>query len=231
MDELTEIGLKCDTDKAYWHKYTEFYQQHFNPFRYKHLNILEIGIQKGNSIRMLHEYFPNSIIYCIDIRDECVDNAKNIDRVKPYNCDQSKKQDLLKIANEAKNFDIIIDDGSHFPKHQIKSIDVLFPFLNNGGLYICEDIHTSIKMENYQSVIYYLKNYLHYKSAYISEEGHDYFKNNTKKINFYMRDSIPLKCWKCKTDIIDDIKKCSCGIAFLPNETDSMTCIIEKDRQ
>ena len=76
----------------------------------------------------------------------------------------------------------------------LESIDILFPFLNSGGLYVCEDIHTSITMENHRSVIYYLKNYLHYKSTYISEEGHDYFKTSIKKINFYMRDSIPLKC-------------------------------------
>ena len=37
-------------------------------------------------------------------------------------------------------FDIIIDDGSHDPKDQIKSFESLFPSLKCGGVYVVEDI-------------------------------------------------------------------------------------------
>ena len=40
-------------------------------------------------------------------------------------------------------FDIIIDDGGHTMEQQIASIETLFPALNEGGVYLCEDTHTS----------------------------------------------------------------------------------------
>ena len=41
--------------------------------------------------------------------------------------------------------DIIIDDGSHIEEHQIFTFGVLFPKLKPGGVYIVEDISSSVK--------------------------------------------------------------------------------------
>ena len=38
---------------------------------------------------------------------------------------------------------VILDDGSHVASHQLESFKVLFPLLQDGGIYIIEDIHTS----------------------------------------------------------------------------------------
>jgi hypothetical protein len=40
-------------------------------------------------------------------------------------------------------WDIVIDDGSHLPRHQLVSFCALFPFVRPGGLYIIEDIESS----------------------------------------------------------------------------------------
>jgi hypothetical protein len=40
-------------------------------------------------------------------------------------------------------WDIIIDDGSHLPEHQLVSFTALFPFVRPGGVYVIEDIETS----------------------------------------------------------------------------------------
>ena len=41
-------------------------------------------------------------------------------------------------------FDVIIDDGSHIPWHQIFTLETIFDtFLKDGGVYIIEDIETS----------------------------------------------------------------------------------------
>ena len=40
-------------------------------------------------------------------------------------------------------FDIVIDDGSHIPKHVIASFNILFPKLADDGLYVIEDVQTS----------------------------------------------------------------------------------------
>lgn len=41
------------------------------------------------------------------------------------------------------NFDIIIDDGSHWPQHQIISFETLWKAVKPGGMYIVEDIETN----------------------------------------------------------------------------------------
>ena len=40
-------------------------------------------------------------------------------------------------------FDIVIDDGGHTMRQQIRSIETLFPLLADGGVYLVEDCHTS----------------------------------------------------------------------------------------
>ena len=49
------------------------------------------------------------------------------------------------IQENGGDFDIIIDDGSHKMNHQQISFDVLFPHLKSGGIYVIEDLHTSVK--------------------------------------------------------------------------------------
>ena len=38
---------------------------------------------------------------------------------------------------------ILIDDGSHIQKHQILTLQMLFPHIKDDGVYICEDLHCS----------------------------------------------------------------------------------------
>lgn len=59
--KLTEIGLKYETDKAYFHLFTEFYNDYFDEFLNKPINILEIGIASGSSLLMLKEFFQTQI--------------------------------------------------------------------------------------------------------------------------------------------------------------------------
>ena len=47
-----------------------------------------------------------------------------------------------------KNFDLIIDDGSHHIVHQQISLGFLFPFLKQKGIFIVEDIHTSFNNDS-----------------------------------------------------------------------------------
>ena len=87
LTKLTKIGLKYNTDKAYFHLFTEFYDIYFNTFLDKKINILEIGILNGSSILMLKEYFPDATIYAIDINQNSV-NLKLGDNVYTYLCSQ-----------------------------------------------------------------------------------------------------------------------------------------------
>ena len=51
---------------------------------------------------------------------------------------------IKKLVKLTKKCDVILDDGSHVPEHQLLSFNYLFEnCLNDGGVYIIEDIETS----------------------------------------------------------------------------------------
>ena len=62
-----------------------------------------------------------------------------------YTGDQSDAEFLKKMmADVGKQFDIIVDDGSHVPWHQIFTFETIFKtWLKPGGIYVIEDIETS----------------------------------------------------------------------------------------
>jgi hypothetical protein len=150
---LDSIGLKHGTDKAsFHHNYLEFYEQFFSPIRHQQLNILEIGVQGGASLRTWEEYFPAATIVGADIDGE----AKRFERgrVAIEILDQSNIEELTQAAVKRGPFDIVIEDGSHFCEHQITSLRTLFPFLKNGGIYIVEDLQTNYgaMLEKYRGI-------------------------------------------------------------------------------
>ena len=58
--------------------------------------------------------------------------------------------DPAPVLNEGKwpdwdqaGWDLVIDDGSHLPRHQLTSFVALYPFVRPGGLYVIEDIESS----------------------------------------------------------------------------------------
>jgi hypothetical protein len=143
---LKLLALKHGTDKLA-HGYIEFYGRHFYSIRKKKLNILEIGIggykraqDGGESLRMWRDFFPNSIVYGIDIHDKSPHQEK---RIKIFRGSQNDPDFLKQVAQVAGSFDIIIDDGSHINEHVITSFNALFPFLSGDGYYVIEDLQTS----------------------------------------------------------------------------------------
>lgn len=95
-------------------------------------------MQSGNSLQMWEEFFPNAEVYGIDIDPECKkleSGRKNISIG-----DQSDEVFLKGVVSDAGGyFDIIIDDGSHVPLHQLSSFNYLFPYLSQHGIYVIED--------------------------------------------------------------------------------------------
>ena len=57
--------------------------------------------------------------------------------------DQANPSDLEKLVNLYGPFDIIIDDGGHTMKQQQFTLGFMFKSLNNGGIYVIEDLATS----------------------------------------------------------------------------------------
>ena len=126
------------------HGYIQNYENYFEKIRNGNLKILEIGIADGKSLLTWSDYFKNSIIVGIDIHKIDV-KEKKLDRnnIKVHQGSQSDKSFIDEIIYKYKEFDIIIDDGSHLSKDVKKSFNLLFPALKDDGLYIVEDIQTS----------------------------------------------------------------------------------------
>ena len=142
---LQELGQKYGTDKA-GHRYNEigyldYYDRHFSSIRNEVKTFVEIGILGGKSLKMWEEYFPNATIYGIDITPSCIEYESG--RIKIFIGDQSDYQFLEKIKMEIGNIDILLDDGSHITNHQIKTFDILYPLINDGGFYAIEDLANS----------------------------------------------------------------------------------------
>jgi predicted O-methyltransferase YrrM len=139
MGDLHDIGFKYGTDKATWHDYLNFYEEHL-PGRDFAGKLLEIGIRDGSSLRMWHEYYPNAKIIGIDVEKY----DWTIDGVIMAVMDGTDSSQLAHLGS----FDIIIDDGSHFTADQQASFEWLYYHqLKPGGIYILEDLHTSLMPE------------------------------------------------------------------------------------
>ncbi|NNE37607.1 MAG: hypothetical protein HKN08_04815 [Gammaproteobacteria bacterium] len=120
------------------HNYLIYYWMHFRDIRLEVKSVLEIGVQTDRSIRMWEEFFPNAIIYGIDIDPECKQFEGG--RRKIMIGDQSDYNFLHDVTQQSsETFDIVIDDGSHQIEHQLKTVDFLLPKISTHGIYVIED--------------------------------------------------------------------------------------------
>lgn len=150
MKTLDEIAIKFGTDKATEHPtgahgYTPHYDRLFTPLRNKPIRLLEIGVGGGESIQTWLEYFPNALIYGVDIGKDT--NPWNDLGVSPHeryafiNGDQSNPEFWKEhVETAGLQFDVIIDDGGHFNDQIITTFCALWGALNPGGLYCVEDL-------------------------------------------------------------------------------------------
>lgn len=140
MSKLRELAKKYDTDKCNKRCFPagdllSVYEQVLPPTAFK---VLEVGIKAGASLRMWADYFPNAQIYGLDVDSNTMINEG---RIHSFQCDQGNEDQLRQVVQKlGTNFDLIIDDGSHEPAHQMLTAKMLMPLLKDGGLYVVEDI-------------------------------------------------------------------------------------------
>jgi hypothetical protein len=137
FEKIWAHGLDGTSDK--WHHYFEVYDRHLMRLRKQPVRYLEIGVQRGGSLRMMQEYLgPDATVCGIDIDPACADNPAH----RVFIGDQAEPAFLQHCVAQMQGVDIVIDDGGHVPDQQLISFITLFPLLNDGGVYIVEDLHT-----------------------------------------------------------------------------------------
>lgn len=132
VERIIEVFEKYDTDKnSRGHNYGPHYAKHLpeNPKK-----ILEIGVHKGESIRMWHEIYPQAKIYGLDIFTNGIPFYE--DWVTWFTGSQTDGR-LLDDVRCHQPFDFIIDDGSHNWRDQLMTFYGLWGCCD---LYIVEDI-------------------------------------------------------------------------------------------
>jgi len=210
---LLEIANKYPTSKND-HGFIKIYQKHFSILKDQKINILEIGVERGDSLRMWREYFTNASICAIDLHDRNI----SVDNAEILIGDQSDHSFLQSVVNKYGTFDIIIDDGSHQSKHIITSFNFLFNHLSDNGIYVIEDLQTSYQPRYGGSRFNLIKkkssmNFIKSLADSINYEHKDkpFFKRNTfdgciKSISFYQNIAFITK-GESTNYFFDNIKK------------------------
>lgn len=140
---LDELALKYHADKASSiHNYCHTYERYLKPIRMSARKILEIGAAGGNSLRMWADYFPYAVIHGIDHNPESGKLNLPPERFQidiGDVCDRHFWDGFIKRWGG--DYDLILDDGGHFP-HQISDAFVQgWDLLARNGYYIIEDLH------------------------------------------------------------------------------------------
>jgi len=126
-------------DKGTVHSYIKEYDTLFSPYRNKNINFLEIGLAYGESLEMWYEYFSDkSKIYGVDVHTTEIGPYLTDERFDISIVDASSP--LIKSYFTDVKFDIIVDDGSHLLDHQITTFNLLKDHMNEGGIYVIEDV-------------------------------------------------------------------------------------------
>ena len=138
LDELADSYVRTDKKK---HGYMPFYDMLFAPIRLSVKKVLEIGINKGDSLRLWRDFFPSAIVYGWDCSAECCfQEPRIISRIVNHD---NKPQVLAELEAIGKAIDVIIDDGSHWQESQQRLLAWCLPYVAAGGLYVTEDLHAS----------------------------------------------------------------------------------------
>ncbi len=125
--------VRCGSDKVmgfpYGHFYGHFYDELFSTMK-EPLNILEIGVLRGESLRAWRAAFPESKVTGID----------TVDINFPSDLKLNFIHDDVKNIRLIEKYDVIIDDSSHDLKESLYEIQNFLGNLTEKGVMVIEDI-------------------------------------------------------------------------------------------
>jgi len=144
MSVLIDLIDNKRTDKNTVHSYLDLYERLFYKKRSSALNILEIGIKDGGSIKLWRDYFSNAHIYgldCVSI-NKLWDELKNDKQITLYTSVDAYDVEFFtnNFLSKKIKFDVVLDDGPHSLSSQLKFIELYSQILTDDGILIIEDV-------------------------------------------------------------------------------------------
>jgi hypothetical protein len=146
---LDYIGILEGTDKTSLSAdYLRHYERILGKLRIEPIQLLEIGVAEGASLRTWERFLPFATIIGVDNNKGCLRFAG--DRVTVEIGSQADPKFLSALAAKYQP-SVIIDDGSHQSAHVFLTFEHLFPSLLPGGIYVIEDVylHHGVYAQNY----------------------------------------------------------------------------------
>ncbi|RQV97885.1 hypothetical protein EH221_03275, partial [bacterium] len=127
-----------------WLSYLDEWETLFVPFRDQEINLFEIGVHNGGSLEIWAKYFSRAknLIGC-DVNEACGQLQFSDPRIAVITGDVNSDDVEGELTALTNDLDILIDDGSHHASDIIHAFARYFKYLNPGGVYIIEDLHTS----------------------------------------------------------------------------------------
>jgi demethylmacrocin O-methyltransferase len=141
IGDLAEIAERTGTDKLL-HGYCPHYEDHLRHLRHQPIELLEVGVYRGESLRMWAEYFPAAVVIeGVDIDMGLVIDPGSLDpRIELTTVD-------VKAFVAERHYDVVIDDGSHEATDIVAAVDRLWRYVKLGGWYVIEDLQTQFSAQ------------------------------------------------------------------------------------
>ncbi|MBR0679527.1 glycosyltransferase [Roseomonas eburnea] len=127
-----------------WEQYLSIYDHELAGFREAEepARLVEIGVQNGGSLELWAKFLPpGSTILGIDVDPECAKLTFE-GNVEILTGDATDPAELDRLLGD-RQFDIVIDDGSHRSRDISATFRACFSRVAPGGLYLIEDLHAS----------------------------------------------------------------------------------------
>jgi len=141
--ELENIFKESKRQTIKHSTYFDAYTEALGKFKGKDIVFVEIGILGGGSLEAWRKYFgKNSRIIGVDINPE-LKGALEKDGFEIFIGDQAEPGFWNDFFAKVGNVDVILDDGGHSYKQQISTFHHTIDHINDGGMLIVEDAHTS----------------------------------------------------------------------------------------
>lgn len=157
----------CDKGKlpgGVGHDYGRHYESVLGPLRERPIQLLEIGVGDGKSIKVWLDYFkhPKARIYGVD-NGSCHELDAD-PRYVFWRGDQTDAMFLHTLPEKQGWYDVVIDDGCHMSNGIIPTFEALWPFVVSGGYYFIEDLKTSYlsgyQVQGWPPPIFFIKQLL-----------------------------------------------------------------------
>ncbi len=114
------------------------YEKILLPYKDRTIKYLEVGIYRGGSLHWASEFFGKDATI-VGIDKDLPPEQDFPENIKIFVANQSNEIQLKEVADNYKEFDIIIDDGCHETAETGNTFDALYSYLKTGGVYIIED--------------------------------------------------------------------------------------------